>query len=166
MFKIGVISDTHIPTKCIKLPEEVFLHFKGVDLILHAGDFIDTSVLDILKEIAPLKAVYGNMDNEAVRKELPRKQIVKIGDIKIGLIHDLGSLSKIKNKIKEEFGNSKIDAVVFGHSHVPLNEIKCGILTFNPGSATDTIFNPYKSIGILTIDGKIEGKIIKLKNQE
>lgn len=164
MIKIGVIADTHIPTRCRAIPDEILKQFKGVDLILHLGDFIDLAVLNDLKKLAPVKAVCGNMDPAAIKKKCPRKLIVKVGKFKIGLIHDLGSVSTRLERAREEFNKSKINAVVFAHSHSPVNEKKGGILFFNPGSPTDTIFAPYKSFGFLTLTDKIEGKIIKLKD--
>ncbi len=164
MIKLGIIADTHIPIKSKTLPDEIFTLFEGSNLILHAGDLVDLSVIDELKKIAPVKAVYGNMDKEDVKKKFPRKQIIKIGKFKIGLIHTLGRISDRIQRVKEEFPKSKINVIVFGHSHVPVNEKKNGILFFNPGCPVDDIFCPYRSIGMLTISDKIEGKIIKLKN--
>ncbi|MGC8844157.1 MAG: YfcE family phosphodiesterase, partial [bacterium] len=89
--KIGVISDTHIPTRADRLPEAVFQHFKGVDLILHAGDIEDIGVLFELEEIAPVKAVIGNMDPYELENNLPSKRIVKAGAVNIGLIHGWGA---------------------------------------------------------------------------
>lgn len=160
---IGVIADTHIPAKADKLSEEIFQHFKEVDLILHAGDLTTLSVIDELKKIAPVCAVYGNMDKGKIRKNLKRKEVIKVGKFKIGLIHTLGIVSKRVEKAKEEFSGSKINAVVFGHSHTSMNEEKKGILFFNPGCPTDDILCPYRSIGILKLSDKIEGKIIKLR---
>ncbi len=163
MIKIGIISDTHIPTRCQAVSKEVLRELEGVNLILHAGDFVDISTFNALTKIAPVKAVYGNMDHEEVKSKFPKKEIIKVGKFNIGLIHDLGSPSKRLKTLKEEFGNFKISAVVFGHSHTPLNKKKDGILFFNPGSPTDDVFAPYKSIGILTVSDKIEGRIIELK---
>jgi len=118
--KIGVISDTHIPLSANKIPDEIFKHFEGVDLILHAGDLIKLSVLDELRKIAPVEAVYGNMDS------------------------------------------LKVDVLVFGHSHRPVNKKEGGVLLFNPGSPTDQFFAPYRSCGILEIGKEVKGRIIRL----
>ena len=111
--KIGVISDTHIPERAEELPKEIFLAFKDVNLILHAGDFIELTVLDKLKEISQVKAVYGNMDMPEVRNVLAQKEIIEVGKFKIGLIHGWGPPDRLIETIKKEFPQ-KINAIVFG----------------------------------------------------
>ncbi|MBC7326567.1 metallophosphoesterase family protein [bacterium] len=160
--KIGVISDTHIPTRADQLPEAVFQHFKGVDLILHAGDIEDILVLYDLQEIAPVKAVAGNMDPYEVKEELPMKRIIKVGSVSIGLIHGWGDPKGLPLRVLEAFMGENVQCIVFGHSHQPFNEERQGILLFNPGSPTDKIFAPYNSIGILYIGKEIKGEIIKI----
>ena len=87
--KIGVISDTHISDAAESLPKEIMRAFKNVDMIIHAGDFIDSSVLDKLKSVCKdIKVVYGNMDTPEVKKNLPEKEIIKVGNFKIGLMHE------------------------------------------------------------------------------
>ncbi len=162
MTRIGVISDTHIPIAAEMLPDEIRKAFKDVDLILHAGDLVDISVLDDLKKLAETHAVHGNMDSAEVQKELPVKKVVEVGRFSIGLIHGYGSPFNLMNKIKGDF-DRKVDAIVFGHSHSAVNEVRGGILFFNPGSPTDKLFAGQNTYGILTIDKTIEGRIIKLK---
>ncbi|NQT47053.1 MAG: metallophosphoesterase family protein [Candidatus Omnitrophica bacterium] len=162
--RIGVLSDTHIPLNAQRVPKEVLQGLKGVDLILHAGDLINLSVLDDLKRVAEVRAVCGNMDPLEVREALKRKEIIKIGSVKIGLMHGIGSPEGLKDRIVKEFEGDGVNAIVFGHSHSPVNEKKNKILLFNPGSSTDKIFAPYNSYGILTINGKnIEGEIKVIK---
>ncbi|MDD5005624.1 MAG: metallophosphoesterase family protein [Candidatus Omnitrophica bacterium] len=159
--KIGVISDTHIPERAPELPKEIYSAFKDVDLILHAGDLITWDVLESLKKIGPVRAVYGNMDTPPVKSKLKEKEIIEAGNFKIGLIHGSGSPANLISFAKGAF-EQKMDVIVFGHSHNPVNEKKSGILFFNPGSPTDTVFAPYKSYGILEINDEIKSSIIKL----
>lgn len=161
--KIGVISDTHIPQRANTIPSEVLEGFRGVDLILHAGDLVDIAVLKELKKIASVKAVVGNMDSAVVSKDLPKKEIIKVNNFKIGLIHGYGSPIGLKERIRREF-DDKIDMIIFGHSHKPEMVTEDGILFFNPGSPTDKFFSPYRSYGIVEINDKIEAKIIKIKD--
>ena len=158
--KIGVISDTHIPLKAKGIPVEVLNGLKGVDLILHAGDLIDVSVLEQLRKIAEVKAVVGNMDNPEVVRTLSKKEVVKVNNFKIGLIHGFGPPNGIEERIRGEF-EGNIDVIVFGHSHSAVNETRNGVLFFNPGSPTDKFFAPFNSYGIIEINDKIEAKIIK-----
>ncbi|RKY37717.1 MAG: hypothetical protein DRP78_00355 [Candidatus Omnitrophota bacterium] len=160
--KIGVISDTHIPVNCEKLPEQIAKCFKGVDMILHAGDLIEVSVLtDLAKITNNVIAVAGNMDLPCVRTKLPQKRIISAGKYKIGLIHGWGSYENLPEQICNEFKND-VDIVVFGHSHLAYNEKIGRRLFFNPGSATDKFFSPYVSVGILELTDKINAAIIKL----
>jgi len=159
--KIGIISDTHIPRAATGLPPEICTAFKGVDLILHAGDLVEISVLDELKKIAKTEAVCGNMDEPEIRKSLPQKRIISAEGFKIGLTHGYGSPFRLIDTVKKEFPQ-KVDVIVFGHSHLPVNELRDGILFFNPGSPTDKIFAKYNSYGILTVNKEIKGKIVRL----
>jgi len=160
--KIGVISDTHIPKAALDLPEEIYAVFKNVDLILHAGDLVELQVVDNLKTMAPVRAVHGNMDFGQVRNVLPKKDIIEIGEFRIGLIHGYGTPKNIIGCLKEEF-DKNINAIVFGHTHIPCNEKIDKTLFFNPGSPTDRVFAAYNSYGIIDVNTDISGRIIKMK---
>jgi len=161
--KIGVISDTHIPERAREIPEEILNSFKDVEMIIHAGDLADLCVLDTLKTVCNnVKAVWGNMDPYAVRKELPQKEVIEIGNYKIGVMHGWGPPYKLIDLMKEEFKNESVNMIIFGHSHSAVNEKRGDILYFNPGSPTDKIFSPYNSYGILEINDTIEAKILKI----
>ncbi len=161
--KIGVISDTHIPDRAGDIPVEILEEFKNVDMIIHAGDLVDLGVLDKLKSICSnVKAVWGNMDPEGVRRKLPEKEVLKVGNYKIGVMHGYGMPDKLTDLLASHFKNDNVNLIIFGHSHSSLNEKRGGILFFNPGSPTDKIFSLYNSYGIIEINDKIEAKIIKL----
>lgn len=157
--KIGVISDTHSRP----IPEKVLKDLKKTDLIIHAGDFCDEDDLKVLSAIKPVKAVYGNMDEPALLKKLPAKQIFEWNGFKIGIYHGEGSPAQVLDKVKAQFAKDKVDAIIFGHSHKAFNETINNVLYFNPGSPNDTIVAPFCSYGTLeVINGKLVGKIIKL----
>lgn len=157
--KIGVVADTHSQ----ELPNQMMEDFKNVNFIIHAGDFCSLDVLENFKKVKELKAVYGNMDYPQIRRLLPRKQIIQCGQFSIGLFHGEGSPHALLEKVKGEFKDSKVDVIIFGHSHQPMNEKKEGVLYFNPGSPNDTVYASYRSYGILEINDEITGKIIKVK---
>jgi len=140
------------------IPKKVLQVFSGVDLIIHAGDFTDEIILKELERIAPVIAVNGNWDD----LKLPEVCIICVSGFRIGLWHGAGSPSDILEYVKEQFYGLDVDAVVFGHSHYPLNKKENGILYFNPGSPTDKYFAPYNSIGILELSDEIKGRIIKI----
>ncbi|MBI4708568.1 MAG: metallophosphoesterase [Candidatus Omnitrophica bacterium] len=161
--KIGVISDTHIPDRAKSIPNDLLEALKGVDMIIHAGDFAELSLLDKLKSVCGnIKAVSGNMDPAEIKDQLPEKEVFKVGKFKIGLMHGWGQPDKLPGLLAEKFKGDNVDVIVFGHSHQAINEKREGILFFNPGSPTDNIFAPYKSYGIIEINDKITAKIIKL----
>ncbi|MFH1888900.1 MAG: metallophosphoesterase family protein [Candidatus Omnitrophota bacterium] len=161
--KIGVISDTHIPDRTEDIPAPILEAFKGVDMVIHAGDLVDLRVIDKLKSVCKnVKAVWGNMDPYEIRKRLPEKEIIEIGKYRIGLIHGYGHPGKLIELITEIFKNDNLDMIIFGHSHSAINEKRGKVIYFNPGSATDKIFSPYNSYGIIEINDKIEAKVVKL----
>ncbi len=157
--KIGVLSDTHISGYDEKLKNTMDQHFSDVDLVFHAGDLIDLEVLQMLEE-KKVMAVCGNMDKPQVRQELPEKLILELNGFKIGLIHGWGSPEGIEKKILNKLG--RLDCIVFGHTHFPVNTTIDGVFFFNPGSAVDKRFAPFCSIGILEIGCNIKGRIIRI----
>jgi len=161
--RIGVISDTHIPDRAQELPPEVLEQLRHVDMVIHAGDLVDLSVLEKLRAVCgSVKAVWGNMDPPEVKKELAEKEILKIGRHKIGIMHGYGHPAKLIELLSSVFKNDGVDIIIFGHAHYSVNEKKGNVLFFNPGSLTDKVFAPYNSYGIIEINDKVEAKIIKL----
>lgn len=154
--KIGVISDTHIPSRGKVIPEIVLKAFKGVDMIIHAGDLLKDYVIYELEEIAPVHAVAGNNDDFFIQDMLGKKRILEVGAVRIGITH--GHFGYGGNALKNAiniFKNDAVNCVVFGHSHTPFNEIIDGVLFFNPGSPTDKRWQEYYSYGMLSIQGDI-----------
>ena len=161
--KIGIISDTHLTVTNCELPSGVLDAFKDCDLILHAGDLIDLCVLNRLKQISKVEAVIGNMDSPKVRSVLEDKKILDVAGKRLCLMHGYGKPDNLVGTLKELFFAQKPDIIIFGHSHVPMNEYIDGVLFFNPGSPTDTVFAPYRSCGIIEINkGEIKAEIHKL----
>ena len=149
---IGVISDTHG-----LLRPEALAALQGSDYIIHAGDIGDPQILDKLVAIAPLTAVRGNVDHGAWTRKIPATNVLEIGEISIYVLHNLQELD-----LKPEA--AKFAAVVYGHSHVPKQEVKNGVLYFNPGSAGPRRFKLPVSVGRMTIeDGRIDSEILLLE---
>lgn len=161
--KIGVISDTHIPVNSCELPPELIGALKGCDLIIHAGDLVDLCVLDQLKKISKVEAVSGNMDLPKAQAALEKKRVLDVAGKKLCLMHGYGNPDGLIDVLKKEFFSQKPDIIIFGHSHVPMNKYIDGVLFFNPGSATDTVFAPCRSYGIIEIEkGEIKAEMHKL----
>ena len=161
--KIGVISDTHIPDRAKEIPQKILDEFKNVDMVIHAGDLADISVLDKLRKVCKnVTAVWGNMDPEEVKNSLPEKTILKIGKYRIGVIHGFGAPNKLIESLESIFKCDNVNIIIFGHAHYSVNEERNGILFFNPGTPTDKVFSQYNSYGIIEINDKIDAKIIKI----
>ena len=158
--KIGVLSDTHVPAIMPSLPPAVFEIFRGVDLILHAGDIVELAVLDELRTIAPIEAVAGNMDSSEVHMRLPMKKIVSLGRYSVGLIHGKYRIDIQKEMIRKEF--EPVDLIVFGHSHTPFWGKIDGIYFLNPGSPTDKRFAPYNSVALLDVGDELKAEIVRI----
>ncbi|HHX78070.1 MAG TPA: metallophosphoesterase family protein, partial [Firmicutes bacterium] len=145
--KLGVISDTHIPRRAKKIPDEVYRVFAGVDMIIHAGDLADGRVLKELSLLAPVEAVAGNMDPPELSGELGYKKMLTVEKVKIGLTHGSGDHGTTLLRAYNTFRDESPDCIVFGHSHQPYNDMYRGVLLFNPGSPTDKRRQPFPSVG-------------------
>jgi len=156
--RIGVISDTHSRP----IPPSAIADLKRTDFIIHAGDICCEESLKEIRKINDVKAVHGNMDDGVLHERLARTQIISCGAFTIGLFHGEGHPDRLVACVQKEFKGKKVDVIVFGHSHHPMNEKIDNILFFNPGSITDTIFAPYRSYGILDITDKITAKIVRV----
>ena len=160
--RLGVLSDTH-GDSLEELPRWVLNEISDVDLIVHAGDYVKKPLLDGLRRMGNFVGVYGNMDSADIRNELPASCVFEAKGHKIGVTHPAegGAPVWLERDVKVKFENVKV--VIFGHSHKAKSEFIEDILYFNPGSATGSFPATYESIGIITIDEKINGAIINHK---
>ncbi len=149
--KIGVISDTHGLVK-----DKVFQIFKDVDLIIHAGDIGNLKVIGDLLSIAPVEAVWGNMDPMPVRDQTREKLVLNIEGLTLGVSHGGGSPYDIIERLQNMFYQQKVDIIIYGHTHKPHMEKIKDIFFFNPGYGRETV-------GILEVkESKYTYKIFKL----
>lgn len=144
--KIGIISDTHS-----LLRPEVFDAFEGVEYILHAGDVGDPGILIELEAIAPVTAVWGNVDGGELRGTLPEVAEVELGGAKVVVIHGHQFGTPKPELVTAEYPHA--DLVVFGHSHQPVIREVRGTLAINPGSAGRARFSQPVTVAIAEIDG-------------
>jgi len=139
--RVGLISDTHG-----LLRPEAAEFLRGSDLIVHAGDICDLSVLDALRAIAPTIAVRGNNDHGTWAGTLRESELVEVGTTLLYAIHDVAAID-----IDPEAAGVRV--VVSGHSHQPGAEERGGVLFVNPGSAGPRRFKLPISIAELIVDG-------------
>ena len=161
--RIAVISDTHMPRGARALPSRCVGELRGADAILHAGDFMRAEVLAMLQRLGPpVHGVYGNVDDEALRRMLPAARVVELGGARIGMLHDAGPRTGRLARMRFRFKDA--DAVVFGHSHLPLHERgDDGFQIFNPGSPTERRAAPGHTMGIATVaDGRVGFELLPL----
>lgn len=153
---VAVISDTHLPRGDRALPDACVARLRAADHILHAGDLVTRAVLDALEALGPpVWAVAGNVDEPELQERLSAARVVELGEVRIGMVHDAGPAAGRLARMRRRFGDC--DAVVFGHSHIPLHEteLEAGIpfQLFNPGSPTDRRRQPHHTMGLARIAG-------------
>jgi putative phosphoesterase len=162
--RLAIISDTHLPRGTRALPEACVARLRGADLILHAGDFVEASILDALEALGPpVAAVLGNVDRPEVVARLPERRVVEAGGVRIGMVHDAGSARGRLDRQRAAFPGCA--AVVFGHSHLPLHETSAdgAFQLFNPGSPTDRRRQPRHTMGeALVADGRVAFRLVAL----
>jgi putative phosphoesterase len=160
--RLAIVSDTHLPRGARAIPAACMEGMRGADAILHAGDFMELSVLEDLRTLGPpVYAVAGNVDAPELHVELPATRIVKAEGVRIAMLHDSGPADRRFERLRRRFPDAQ--AVVFGHSHLPLLEARDGFAIFNPGSPTERRRAPHHTMGMATVAGdRIEFELIEL----
>jgi putative phosphoesterase len=148
--RIGIISDTH----GLLRPEAVEL-LRGSEHIIHAGDIGAPEIVSELEKIAPVTAIRGNVDAQAWARRFAETEVIELGGLFLYVIHDANAIDL--NPKAAGFA-----AVISGHSHKPMQEMKDGVLYFNPGSAGPRRFKLPISVGrIQIVNGKLHGEILQ-----
>jgi putative phosphoesterase len=145
---IAVIADTHMPKGERVLPAECVERIRAAEVLIHAGDFSALSVLAELEALCPVvHAVHGNVDDAELRCRLPESLELEVDGRTVAVVHDAGPAKGRLARLRARFPAA--DAVVFGHSHLPLHEEKDCFQIFNPGSPTERRRAPRRSMGLL-----------------
>jgi putative phosphoesterase len=149
---VGLISDTHVPIRARHIPKEVFKIFENVDFIVHAGDLVQLSVIDELEQLAPVLAVFGNMDGPEIRGKLQKLNSFKVFDWKIGVMHNPSALFGI-GKMREIARKNGFKVMVYGHTHNSNVRWEGDTLFINPGSPTNPVprFIAKPSVALLRV---------------
>jgi uncharacterized protein len=160
--RLAIVSDTHLPRGSRALPPACLERLAAADAILHAGDFIEAAVLAEIAALGPpVHAVRGNVDSAALQARLPAVRSVAAGSVRIVMVHDAGPAPGRIERMHRRFPDA--DAVVFGHSHLPLHERRGGFQLFNPGSPTERRRAPHHTMGLARVeDGRVEFELVEL----
>jgi putative phosphoesterase len=148
---VAVTGDTHLPRGRRRLPEACVARIAAADLVIHTGDFSTVGAYEEIAAIGPeLVAVHGNVDEPALRERLAETVEVEVGGARIAVMHDAGPRRGRLDRLRRAFPDA--DAVVFGHSHLPLHEAEGGFQIFNPGSPTERRRAPTRTMGIAEVE--------------
>ena len=153
--RVVVLADTHAPRRWRGCPPRVAAELRDADLILHAGDVCTAVVLSELAQYAPVAAVLGNNDGPDVADwGAVRTAEFNLDGLRVAMLHDSGPSSGRLARMRRAFPAT--DLVVFGHSHIPLDQSGYGLRIFNPGSPTDRRRQPHGTFGVLQVaDGRL-----------
>jgi uncharacterized protein len=160
---VGVISDTHMPRGARRLPDACVERLRAADAVLHAGDLMEREVLEALQALGPpVHAVRGNVDSAELQARLPAARMVEADGTRIAMLHDAGPAGGRLARMRRRFPGAQ--AVVFGHSHIPLHETDAdGFQIFNPGSPTERRRQPRHTMGMATArDGRVVFELLTL----
>jgi putative phosphoesterase len=157
--RVGVVSDTHMFGGSRGLPLALAEGLQGVDLILHAGDWMDERIPELFERIAPVDGVAGNNDGMEIIHRFGRSKILALAGYRIGIVHGDGGRRTTLERAMDEFSDSKVDCIIFGHSHIPYQAVHRGILMLNPGSPTDKRRQPRFSYGILKLEEAMDAEL-------
>ncbi len=160
--KVGVLSDTHMRTPPPGFSAALREAFQDVGTVLHCGDCVHGSVLDMLSAQGwEVLAVAGNMDPAELHRALPRTRVAQIGGRRIGMVHGWGAPDGIEKRVLAAFDD--VDGVVYGHSHRPQWRRIEGTWLFNPGAACGWGSPLGPTVGVLEIGADVEGRIVSVR---
>ena len=151
--KLVLLADTHVPKRARDLPAEVWAAVEDADVVLHAGDWVDVALLDVLEErAARLVAVVGNNDGPALQARLPLVARAELGGVRFAVVHETGDKTGREARCAAAYPD--VDVLVFGHSHIPWDTVAgTGLRLLNPGSPTDRRRQPHRTYMTAVADG-------------
>jgi putative phosphoesterase len=154
--RLVVTADTHVPKRARDLPPALWAAVEAADLVVHAGDWVDVSLLDELeKRSARLVGVYGNNDGPPLRARLPEVARFEVDGLRLAVVHETGASAGRDRRCAAAYPDT--DVLFFGHSHIPWDSVAPGGLRLlNPGSPTDRRRQPYATyLTAAIVDGRL-----------
>jgi len=156
---VVLLSDTHVPTRARDLPPSLWAAIDNVDVVVHAGDWVDVALLDALERRSRrLVGVCGNNDHGVLRERLPEVARLEIEGLRFAVVHETGDAKGRERRCAERFPD--VDVLVFGHSHIPWDTTAdTGLRLLNPGSPTDRRRQPFATYLTATVGGGALGDV-------
>jgi uncharacterized protein len=135
--RLLIIADTHVPKRARDLPLQVWDEVNRADIVVHAGDWVDATLLDALEaRAARLVACWGNNDGDELRARLPERADVTLAGVRFTVVHETGASGGRDARMSKAYPDT--DVLIFGHSHIPWDTTTAtGLRLLNPGSPTD-----------------------------
>ncbi|MCX5329436.1 metallophosphoesterase [Streptomyces sp. NBC_00140] len=161
--RLLLMSDTHLPKRAKVLPAPLLAELPCADVVLHAGDWVDTATLDLLERLSGrLVGVYGNNDGPQLRARLPEVAYAELGGLRWGVVHETGPAQGREARCATRYPD--LDVLVFGHSHIPWDTTApTGLRLLNPGSPTDRRRQPHCTYMTATVD---DGRLTDVRLHE
>lgn len=165
--RVVALSDTHTrPALVRQVMARLAPLLEGAQHVLHAGDVTSPELLSALGAHAPVTAVAGNMDPPELRGALPEETVLTLDGVRFGLVHGWGAPQDLPRRVWERFadtdGVSRVDVLVFGHSHRPHVETRDGVLLVNPGSAVERRGAPHCTLAVFELGAEIDVRIVRV----
>lgn len=151
--RLLILSDTHVPARARDLPQQVWQEVAAADVVVHAGDWVGSGMLDQLEQRATrLIGVYGNNDGPELRERLPELARQTLEGLRLAVVHETGG--KVGREARADRDHPNTDVLIFGHSHIPRDTVSpAGMRLLNPGSPTDRRREPACTYLTATVDG-------------
>ena len=151
MKKILLLSDTHS-----YIDDDILKYVKQADEVWHAGDIGDLKVTDAIEQLKPIKGVYGNIDNDTIRREFPLNNRFMCEGVDVWITHIGGYPPRYNQAVSDTIKSDPPKLFISGHSHIlkVMPDKKLGLLHMNPGAAGKHGFHKARTMLRFTIDGK------------
>src|SRR5690242_3808520 len=157
--RLVLTTDTHVPKRARDLPPALWAAIDAADVVIHAGDWVDTGMLDALEARSRrLVACYGNNDGPALRRRLPEVARAEVDGLRLAVVHETGDKAGRERRCAAAYAD--VDVLVFGHSHIPWDTTaETGLRLLNPGSPTDRRRQPHCTFMTATVEGGVLGEV-------
>ncbi len=158
--KVLLMADTHVPKRARDLPSALWAAVADADLVIHAGDWVEADLLDLLEDRSRrLLACWGNNDGPDLRTRLPEVARAEVEGVRLAVVHETGPADGRERRCDAAFPD--LDLLCFGHSHIPWDSTTpAGLRLLNPGSPTDRRRQPHHTY--LTVE-LAAGRIIRVR---